>query len=572
MRLARGVPEDGLVIDDLRPVAHARSATEVAGALRSDAAAGLSTGRSRGASRRLRPERARTPDASRRTSRSPCTSWPTRSSRLLVAAAVVSFAVGEGLESAVIAAIVILNAAFGFVQEVRAARAVMALTQAVEITARSSSRRRAARACRPASSCPGDLVRVREGDRVPADARVVSAIGLEVDESALTGESVPVAKGADAVAVEAPLAERESMLFAGTGVTRGAGLALLVATGAADRAGAHRRADRPGGSSADAARAALRPAGLQARRRRARHHGRARRSDVSAGRERPRVLPRRGLGRGGRRARGAGGDGHDRPRARRPRDGGARSRRRTLSAIEAVGEATVVCADKTGTLTENRLKLERLEPASWVTRDEVLRAAYAVRRSGDRPGRPGARHRGPGRGGTDSGSHRPQHPVRGLAEAGDGARLRGRSAVVGREGRSGGRAAARRRCRRRARAARTPRRGVGGRRPASPRPRRPRDRERRESRTSRTAPSRSASSLSPTRCGPRRRRPSWLPATRASRSACSPATTRVPRTRSAGNSASPTTRSSPGAHPPRSSRSSSSSSMTARSSSSRATG
>ncbi len=88
---------------------------------------------------------------------------------LLVGAALVSLAVGEGLESAVIAAIVVLNAAFGFVQEVQAARAVLALTQAVELEAvvvRDGEPRLV-----PASELvPGDLVRVREGDRVPADA------------------------------------------------------------------------------------------------------------------------------------------------------------------------------------------------------------------------------------------------------------------------------------------------------------------------------------------------------------------------------------------------------------------
>ena len=84
---------------------------------------------------------------------------------------------------------------------------------------------------------PGDLVVLREGDRVPADARLVAARRLELDESALTGESVPVTKDANAVAPETPLAERTSMTFAGTGVTRGRGRALVTATGAATEVG-----------------------------------------------------------------------------------------------------------------------------------------------------------------------------------------------------------------------------------------------------------------------------------------------------------------------------------------------
>lgn len=68
---------------------------------------------------------------------------------------------------------------------------------------------------------PGDLILLREGDRVPADARLTSTRGLAVDESALTGESIPADKGIEPIADGAGLAERSSMVFAGTGVTRG---------------------------------------------------------------------------------------------------------------------------------------------------------------------------------------------------------------------------------------------------------------------------------------------------------------------------------------------------------------
>lgn len=78
---------------------------------------------------------------------------------------------------------------------------------------------------------PGDLVMIEAGDVVPADLRITEASRLHVDESALTGESVPVAKGVDPVEEDAPLSERRSMLFKGTAVTRGSAKGVVVATG-----------------------------------------------------------------------------------------------------------------------------------------------------------------------------------------------------------------------------------------------------------------------------------------------------------------------------------------------------
>lgn len=116
---------------------------------------------------------------------------------LLVAAAAVSAAVGEGLDAAVIAAIVVLNAALGLFQEAGAERAVMALRDALDRQA-SVVRDGVERALPVAELVPGDLIVLREGERVPADARLVSAEGLAVDESALTGESVRADKVARA--------------------------------------------------------------------------------------------------------------------------------------------------------------------------------------------------------------------------------------------------------------------------------------------------------------------------------------------------------------------------------------
>ena len=296
---------------------------------------------------------------------------------LLVAAAVVSLAVGEGLEAAIVAAIVALNAAFGFVQEVRAARAVLALAEAVEpesIVVRDGE----ARVVPARDLVPGDLVRIREGDRVPADARLATCVGVEADESALTGESVPVAKGVAEVLASTVLAERESMVYAGTAVTRGAGLALVVATGSDTEQG--RIASLTQGATPPATPLEQRLARLAARLAAAGIgitvalaaamllQGESARESFLLGVSVAVAAVPEGLAATVTIALALGA----RELARR----GAVVR--TLSAIETIGEATVVCADKTGTLTENHLRLERVEPVAGVTRADVLRAAYAA--------------------------------------------------------------------------------------------------------------------------------------------------------------------------------------------------
>ena len=149
---------------------------------------------------------------------------------LLIGAATVSYAIGEELEAAVIALIVVLNGVLGFVQEARAERAVIALRSAVQRTA-AVVRDGREREIPAEELVPGDLILVREGDRIAADGRLVQAERLELDESALTGESLPIAKSDDAVASATALADRTSMVFAGTGATRGRGRALVTATG-----------------------------------------------------------------------------------------------------------------------------------------------------------------------------------------------------------------------------------------------------------------------------------------------------------------------------------------------------
>jgi magnesium-transporting ATPase (P-type) len=131
---------------------------------------------------------------------------------LLLVAAIVSAVVGEGLEAGVIAAIVLLNGALGFAEELGAERAVLALRESVPrqvAVVRAGLERLVA----AEEIVQGDLVVLREGERVPADARLVTGGGLAVDESPLTGESIPVQKCADLIAAEAPLAERSAMVL-----------------------------------------------------------------------------------------------------------------------------------------------------------------------------------------------------------------------------------------------------------------------------------------------------------------------------------------------------------------------
>jgi calcium-translocating P-type ATPase len=148
----------------------------------------------------------------------------------LVASGAVALALGEIEDGLVVLAVVILNALIGFAQEYRAGRAIAALAELVAEPAR--VRRDGAWVEIPVEQVvPGDLVEVASGDRVAADLRLLDAAALRAHEAALTGESEPVDKGVGAVAVDAPLAERRSLLFAGTVVAAGSGRGVTVATG-----------------------------------------------------------------------------------------------------------------------------------------------------------------------------------------------------------------------------------------------------------------------------------------------------------------------------------------------------
>ena len=149
---------------------------------------------------------------------------------LLVAAAILSWATGDALQALAIVVVLVLNASVGLVTEWQSGRALDALRKETRISA---VVRRAGhvRTIDAASLVVGDVVLFAAGDRVPADLRVLEAVGLRVEESALTGESTTTIKGTDLVQADAPLAERASMLYLGTGVAAGRGIGIVVATG-----------------------------------------------------------------------------------------------------------------------------------------------------------------------------------------------------------------------------------------------------------------------------------------------------------------------------------------------------
>ncbi|MGE5545823.1 MAG: cation-translocating P-type ATPase [Solirubrobacterales bacterium] len=156
---------------------------------------------------------------------------------VLMAAGVLAGLIGDFTDMAVIFVVVAFNAALGFVQERRAERILEALKS---MLAPRSRVRRSGNKLEVASEqlVPGDLVLLEPGDRVPADGRLVCAPGLEIDESTLTGESVAVVKGIEPVGdPDTPLAERRSQAFMNTVVTRGRGEMVVTATGAATEMG-----------------------------------------------------------------------------------------------------------------------------------------------------------------------------------------------------------------------------------------------------------------------------------------------------------------------------------------------
>ncbi len=149
---------------------------------------------------------------------------------ILLIAGVIKAFLGSWTNAAVIWGVTLINAMIGFVQESKAEGAIAALAKVVTteaIVIRDGKKQQV-----PSQELvPGDLVLLTSGDKVPADMRLLTVRGLQVDESALTGESVPVEKTTQPLPADAPLAERTNMAYASSFVTFGQGCGVVVATG-----------------------------------------------------------------------------------------------------------------------------------------------------------------------------------------------------------------------------------------------------------------------------------------------------------------------------------------------------
>jgi calcium-translocating P-type ATPase len=155
---------------------------------------------------------------------------------VLIVSAAITVALGHWVDAGVIAGVIVINAIVGFIQEGKAEEALDAIRKMLSLSAlvlRAGERRSL-----PAEQLvPGDVVMLASGDKVPADLRLLEARNLRIDEALLTGESVPAEKSVAPVEADAPLGDRACIAFSGTLVTYGHALGVVVATGAATEVG-----------------------------------------------------------------------------------------------------------------------------------------------------------------------------------------------------------------------------------------------------------------------------------------------------------------------------------------------
>jgi cation-transporting ATPase F len=281
---------------------------------------------------------------------------------LMVAGAVKAF-LGSWRNAIVIWAVVVINALIGYIQESKAEEAIAALAQSVvtEVTViREGQKLRV-----PSRELvPGDVVLLSSGDKVPADLRLLSVRNLQVDESALTGESVPVEKRLGSLAEDTPLADRQNMAYAGSFVTFGQGAGVVVAIGNQTQTGRISELVEKGGSlqtpltrkfeefSLMLLRIILSLAGLTFLVGLAQGQGAASVFEAAvalAVSAIPEGLPAVvtvtlaiGVSRMAKR----------------------HAIIRKLPAVETLGSATVICSDKTGTLTENQMTVQAIYAGS----------------------------------------------------------------------------------------------------------------------------------------------------------------------------------------------------------------
>ncbi len=149
---------------------------------------------------------------------------------ILIFASAISFALGEIADALVISFILILNALLGFVQEYRAEKAIEALKRLAAPKAK-AIRNGKETVIEASEVVPGDILLFETGDRIAADARITELMNLKIEEALLTGESVPSIKVVEPLAEDTPLADRENMAYTGTTVTYGRGKGVVVATG-----------------------------------------------------------------------------------------------------------------------------------------------------------------------------------------------------------------------------------------------------------------------------------------------------------------------------------------------------
>ncbi len=155
---------------------------------------------------------------------------------ILLTAAAITALLHEWVDSGVIFGVVLVNAVIGFLQESSAAKALAALAQTT-LTEASVLRAGELRRISSTELVPGDIVFLQSGDKVPADLRLFHCRDLQVDESALTGESVPVNKQVDVMAADVSLAERRNLAYTSTLVTYGQARGVVFATGASTEVG-----------------------------------------------------------------------------------------------------------------------------------------------------------------------------------------------------------------------------------------------------------------------------------------------------------------------------------------------
>ncbi len=149
---------------------------------------------------------------------------------VLIGAAILKLFLGLWLDASIILAVVFLNSLLGFLQEGKAAQALESISKMLSADAR-TLRDGDARMIPAETLVPGDIVLLESGDKVPADLRLIDVKNLRTEEAALTGESVPADKTSDAVAANATVGDRESMVFSGTMVVSGRATGVVVSTG-----------------------------------------------------------------------------------------------------------------------------------------------------------------------------------------------------------------------------------------------------------------------------------------------------------------------------------------------------